>query len=136
MHRELAVRLSESRDFLAEHFTSDVSLADAAGVACISSYHFHRVFSARYGMTPHEFKSQQRFDTAKKMLIEDGLAISEIAFLLGYESAATFSTLFRRRFGMNPSEFRVEATRSYALGRIWAHKFIPHCFVMRQYSQD
>ena len=136
MHQELAIRLSDSRDFIAENFASDVSLADAANVACISSYHFHRVFTARYGMTPHEFKSQQRFETAKKLLIADNLSISEIAFSLGYESPATFSTLFRRRYGMNPTNFRRRASRSFAMGQIWAHKFIPHCFVMRQYSQD
>ena len=136
MHRELAVRLSDSRDFIAEHFDSDVSLADAASVACISSYHFHRIFTARYGMTPHQFKSQQRFERAKKLLIEGRYSISEIAYLLGYESPATFSTLFRRRFGMNPSEFRDQASRSFALGKIWGPRFIPHCFVFGYNPQD
>ena len=132
MHRELAIRLSDSRDFIAERFDTDVSVADAADIACISVYHYHRLFAARYGMTPHQFKSQQRFDQAKKLLIESEYSVSEIAFLLGYESPASFSTLFRRRFAMNPTEFRENAVHSYALGKIWAHKFIPHCFVNPQ----
>jgi AraC-like DNA-binding protein len=129
MHRDLAIRLSDSRDFIAENFATDVSLADAADIACISVYHYHRLFAARFGMTPHQFKSQQRFDRAKKLLIESDYSVSEIAFLLGYESPASFSTLFRRRFGMNPSEFREVASRSFALGKIWSYKFIPHCFI-------
>ena len=136
MHRELAARLSDSRDFIAENFSTDVSLEDAADIACISSFHFHRLFVNRFGMTPHEFKSQQRFDRAKQELLNSDLPISEIAFQLGYESPASFSTLFRRRFGMNPTEFRLQASRSFALGRIWGHRFIPHCFVFPNNPQD
>lgn len=136
MHRELVARLTNSRDFIAENFSKDVSLEDAAEVACISSFHFHRLFSNRFGMTPHEFKSQQRFDRAKKLLLEGNLSVSEIAFQLGYESPASFSTLFRRRFGMNPTEFRLQASRSFALGRIWGPRFIPHCFIFANNPQD
>lgn len=132
MHRELAARLSDSRDFIAENFTADVSLADAADIACLSVYHYHRIFAARYGMTPHQFRSQQRFEEAKRLLLNSDCAISEIAFHLGYESPASFSTLFRRRVGLNPTEFREQGVRSFALGKIWSHKFIPHCFIQQQ----
>jgi len=128
MDREVTIRLAQSRDFIAENFTSGVSLAEVADVAYMSPFHFHRLFTERYGMTPQEFKTQQRFERAKQMLIETHHSVSEIAFELGYESPATFSTQFRRRFGMNPSEFRFHACRAFALGRIWTHKFIPHCF--------
>lgn len=136
MHRELAKRLSDSRDFIAENYREGATLDDAACVACISSFHYHRLFVNRYGMTPHEFKSQLRFDQAKQQLLKTDLPVTEIAFNLGYESPASFSTLFRRRFGMNPTEFREQANRSFALGRIWGHRFIPHCFVFANIPQD
>ncbi len=124
----MAVRLSESRDYLAEHFMSRLSLAEVADVALLSQFHFHRLFTARYGMTPQKFKTQQRFERAKKLLIEGNHSVTEIAFELGYESPTTFTTLFKKRFGMSPSEFRFHACRAYALGKIWGPKYVPHCF--------
>lgn len=132
MDRDVCLRLASSRDFIAENFSAGVSLSEVADIAYMSPFHFHRLFTERYGMTPQEFKTQQRLDKAKQMLLEDSLSISEIAFHLGYESPASFSTLFRRRFGMNPSEFRFQACRAFALGKIWGPRFIPHCFTSRR----
>ncbi|MBS1700845.1 MAG: helix-turn-helix transcriptional regulator [Armatimonadetes bacterium] len=134
MDREVIHRLAISRDFLADNCAGGVSLGEVAEVATMSPFHFHRLFSQRYGMTPQEFKTQLRLDRAKELLLANTLSISEIAFELGYESPATFSTLFRKRFGLNPTEFRFRACRAYALGRIWGHRFIPHCFTSQRYS--
>ena len=51
-----------------------------------------------------------KMDEARRQLLEGRMNVSQIAAGLGYDNAAYFSRLFRRRFDMTPSE----CARSFA----------------------
>lgn len=78
------------------------SLEQIAGLAAISPYHFHRLFRATYGHTPLQHLTECRLQLARTLLLE-GRPVGEVCAEVGYESRATFSRLFRRRFGHPPS---------------------------------
>jgi len=125
------VRLYRSRDFIAEEFDRPIALEDAAREACLSPYHYHRLFVRAFGQTPHDFLTERRLDEAKRRLLQGDQPITEICFDLGYSSPGSFSTLFSRNVGMSPSEFRRERARIYSLFACWPHRFLPACFLIR-----
>jgi AraC-like DNA-binding protein len=122
------LRLERARELIAVRLDTPVSLAEAAREACLSPFHFHRLFAQAYGQTPHAFMTARRLEHAKRLLAETDHTVTDICFALGYESLGSFSTRFQRLVGCTPTEYRAGARRFFAVSRIRAHRFVPTCF--------
>lgn len=103
---EIYQRLSLARDFIEASLDKPVSLTDYAGVACLSPHHFLRLFKQVYGETPHPFLTRLRLKCALELLQKTEVPVTEICFLVGFESLGSFSTLFKRHYGKSPLAFR------------------------------
>lgn len=125
---ELFRRLCRSRDYLAARYDEPSRLADAARVACLSPYHYHRVFRQTFGETPLEFITRLRIDRAKHLLIRDELSVTDACMAVGYESLGSFSTRFRTLVGHSPAEFRRVIRRVFAAPEVAPYRFVPSCF--------
>lgn len=99
-------RVRNAIEFMRASLSLPVSLADIAGSAGLSPYHFLRVFRSVTGMPPFRFLTRMRIDAARRHLQDGDLSVTEIAALCGFRSASQFSTAFRRETGMAPREFR------------------------------
>ena len=69
MARHTVSDLILARDYLAARFNERISLREAAALAGLSPYYFHRLFANAFGETPHEFVTRLRIDHAKKLLL-------------------------------------------------------------------
>jgi AraC-like DNA-binding protein len=123
-------RLCRSRDFLAASFDRRVVLADAASEACLSPFHYHRVFAKAFGETPHDFLSRLRIDRAKELLARDTCPVTEVCLAAGYESLGSFSTRFRSAVGHSPSEYRRALRKIFPVPAIAQYRYIPSCFLI------
>jgi AraC-like DNA-binding protein len=121
-------RLCRARDLLAAGFRERLTLHRAAREACLSPFHFQRLFCRAFGETPHDFLTRLRMDAAKELLAEGDLPVTEVCLEVGYSSLGTFSSRFAARAGRPPSEFRREARRWIAPCRGWRIYIIPSCF--------
>ncbi|HEY2528793.1 MAG TPA: AraC family transcriptional regulator [Xanthobacteraceae bacterium] len=88
-----------------------LSLADLAGEAAMSPYHFLRTFRAVVGMTPHQFILHLRLHRAAVRLRRTTDSISAIAFDAGFNDLSTFNRRFRRTLGTSPRNYRVRWRR-------------------------
>ena len=123
-------RLYRSREFLAAGFDRPLRLSQAAGEACLSPFHYHRMFVRAFGETPHEFLTRRRIDRAKLLLARDELPVTEVCLAVGYESLGTFSTRFRTVVGKTPTEFRQTLRRVFPAPYVAPHRFIPACYLL------
>jgi AraC-like DNA-binding protein len=124
-------RLCRSRDYLASRLDQPLKLADAAGEACFSSFHYHRMFARAFGETPHDFLTRLRIDRAKELLARDHCPVTEVCLSVGYESLGSFSTRFRSMVGYSPSEYRRAVRKIFPVPEIAPYRFIPGCFLMQ-----
>ncbi len=131
MDDELFRRLYRSRDYLASQLDQPVRLADAARQAYMSPFHYHRLFAAAFGETPHEFLTRQRIDRAKELLARENLPVTEVCFAVGYESLGSFSSLFRAKVGHSPSQFQQQLRRIFPVPHTAIYRFIPNCYLLR-----
>jgi AraC-like DNA-binding protein len=99
-------RLCRARHRLREPGSSGWPLAKIAAEAGLSRYQFIRRFAAVFGETPHQFRQRHRLELAREMLLFGDEPVTEICLSVGFSSLGSFSTLFKRRFGMPPSSFR------------------------------
>lgn len=63
-------------------------------------------FRARLGTTVYGYLREERLRRACTLLRESSISIDNVAALVGFRSACNFSTAFRERIGVTPSEFR------------------------------
>jgi AraC-like DNA-binding protein len=72
----------------------------------MSRFHFIRLFTALFGVTPHQLRIQARLDQAKRRLLLSDAPVTDICLDVGCSSLGSFSTLFAKRVGVPPSEYR------------------------------
>ena len=77
-----------------------------AGVANLSVFHFHRIFSGLVGESLSEHVRRLRLERAAGELRRTELSVLDIALRAGYEAHEPFTRAFRDRFGMPPSAYR------------------------------
>ena len=99
-------RLSRVLDYVEQHLTDDIAVADLANVACLSIFHFTRAFSAATGISPHRYVSQRRLDRAKELIAAGNTSIIEMALMFRFSSQSSFTRAFRRATGMTPAMYR------------------------------
>lgn len=103
---ELHRRVLRGRAAIDEMIACPFDLEQAAAAAFLSPHHFHRTFSAAFGEAPHAYVERRRLARARRLLEETDAPITEICGAVGYESAPSFTTMFRRRVGMPPAAYR------------------------------
>ncbi|HEX3743927.1 MAG TPA: AraC family transcriptional regulator [Bryobacteraceae bacterium] len=108
---ELFRRVRRAQEYLHASACDDPSLDAIARQACLSPYHFHRAFTRAFGETPHAYRNRLRLERAHRLLAAGGMTITQVCGAVGFESAASFSTLFRKAYGAPPSAYRVGAPR-------------------------
>ena len=100
------VRIRRVLDFMRDNLHQNLTLAEMARQAGLSTFHFLRVFKAVTGRTPHRHLTELRVDCARRHLENGSLPVSEIAYLCGFSSPAHLSTAFTRTVGTSPSAYR------------------------------
>lgn len=71
----------------------------------ISRSHLHRKMKELSGITVHDFIINIRMEQAARMLTEQRLNVTQVAYAIGYSNQPTFSAAFRRYFGCSPTEY-------------------------------
>lgn len=104
---ELYRRLYRARDYIDSCFAQPLTVAVIARVACLSPYHFQRMFRQAFSSTPMQFLQARRLRAARRLLADTDRPITAICFDVGFESLGSFSWLFRREFGLSPRAFRL-----------------------------
>lgn len=94
-------------DFFMEHYNKEYSLADVARMANLSPYHFIKVFKAQTGKTPYDYLVDIKIDKARDMLRNNrNFTVTQICYLCGFNNLSHFTSVFKRRVGVTPSEYR------------------------------
>jgi AraC family transcriptional regulator len=103
---ELARRVGIGTSFLHANLERRVTVAEAAREACLSPFHFHRLFTSFHDVTPHRYLTRLRLQHARALLRGTTRDVTEVALACGFESLGSFTTLFTKTFGTSPARFR------------------------------
>lgn len=93
-------------EYIQTHLTEKLSVEEIAATAGYSASYFSHIFTEETGMSPYQFVVRSRVEQAQQLLKTTRLAVQEIAFQCGFNSAANFCYTFRRMTGVSPHEYR------------------------------
>jgi len=86
------------------------TLGQLAAIACMSEYHFARMFRVSFGMPPHAWIAARRIDRARALLRGSAQSLRQIALACGYADPSHFAHRFRAATGCTPAQFRLAVT--------------------------
>jgi len=93
-------------EYIDKNFTEKLTLESLANICHGSPYHMQRTFKKIKGITPVEYIQQVRVHAATKYLIQTKKTIGEIAICVGIANTPYFITLFKKKTGQTPAQFR------------------------------
>lgn len=85
---------------------SDFGVEQLCVEAAISRAHLHRKMKELTGLSTSEFIRNIRLEQATRLLREQKLNITQVAYSVGFSNVGYFSTAFRKHFGLSPREFQ------------------------------
>ncbi|MBZ9684380.1 AraC family transcriptional regulator [Mesorhizobium sp. ESP6-5] len=100
-------RMQRVLDHIDQHLNGNLDLDALSGIAAFSKYHFHRQFTATFGLSVHRYVQLARMKRASyRLAFRDAESVTDIAMDAGYDAPDAFARAFRQRFGQSPSSFR------------------------------
>jgi AraC-like DNA-binding protein len=127
---DLYRRIVQAKLFIDSNYAERIDAREIADEACYSKFHFIRTFKSIYGRTPHQYLTYVRIERAKGLL-EQEVSVTEACFAVGFDSLGSFTSLFKRRAGVTPSEYQRQQLERKAEISKEPLRFIPGCFVMQ-----
>ena len=100
---EVLQRVLEAID---RRFNETLRVEELGRLACLSPFHFARMFKLSVGKAPHAYITSKRMERARALLAEANVSIAEVARLVGFRTQAHFSGVFRKQVGVTPGQFR------------------------------
>jgi len=99
-------RIERAKAYIEDNYRDPLALADIAGVACISKFHFCRIFKKTEGICFKDYLNNVRIEKAKELLKDKKISIAEVAFEVGFHSLSHFTSLFKNHLNISPGNFR------------------------------
>mgnify|MGYP003482463982 CR=1 FL=1 len=97
-------------DYIDDHYSQPLTLEVLADMCHGSPYHLQRTFKRIKNMTPVEYIQMVRIAHAKVQLNTSDKTIGEVGILVGLPNTPYFITLFKKKTGYTPLQYRKEYT--------------------------
>lgn len=104
--------IRKAGEYINKYYYKNITVEELTAVAGYSEAQLRRLFSKVYGCSPKEYILKRKIEHSKRILSEESEKnVEEIAELLGFCSSAYFCSVFKKKCGMSPGEYR-EAFRT------------------------
>lgn len=98
--------ITRAKQFIRENQAEELSLGQVAKAVNASSFYFCKMFKKGTGLNFTEYVCRVRIESAKNLLLNPNLRISEIAYQVGFQSLTHFNRVFKKIVGEAPTEYR------------------------------
>lgn len=105
-------RLNRVVDYIHDHLKEEIGLNRLAEVACLSPYHWHRIYTAIRGETIAATVKRLRLQRAVDRLANTELTIKVISERAGYASVASFCRAFKEVYRQSPAAYRMSGSHA------------------------
>lgn len=100
----LSPDIGRTLNYILENITDELNLEELADLANLSCSQYKQKFKKQMGISPRHFINQQKIEHAKILLL-DGLSVTDIAMLLNFNTSSYFSTVFKKYTSLTPREY-------------------------------
>jgi len=103
---ESSKRLDAVLKYISDNYASSIHLQDVADIACMTTNSFCRFFKKMTNKSFTQFLNEVRVRNASRLLLEDSNSISQVCYMVGYNSITNFYKQFKQIMGCTPNLYR------------------------------
>jgi AraC-like DNA-binding protein len=118
-----ARHLLKAKDLADARYFEALDVDDMARAAGLSRAHFSREFRAAFGESPHAYLLTRRMERAAALLRNTDRSVAEVCFSVGLQSVGSFTSSFKRTYGVTPTAYRASFPPAAAAA------MVPACIV-------
>lgn len=96
--------IEKACEFIRANHTESITLEQLCRIACLSPFHFHRIFVGIKGISPHDYLVHCRIRKARELLL-NGYSIAGTAVETGFVDQSHFTRCFKRMMGTTPGRY-------------------------------
>ena len=113
-----ARHLLRAKDLADARYFEPLGVDDLARAAGLSRAHFTREFRAAFGESPHTYLLTRRMERAAALLRSTDHSVADICFSVGLQSVGSFTSSFKRTYGVSPTGYRAAFPPAAASARV------------------
>jgi len=110
--------IQKAIDYIEENLTEEMDIQDIAAKACVSAFHFQRIFYILCGFTVGEYIRNRRLSIAAEELSKSDAKVIDVAIKYGYDSPDSFTRAFTKFHGISPSAAKLKGAKLKSFARI------------------
>lgn len=103
----------QAMQYIHQHYDGDLRVKDIAAAVNVHPNYLHRIFKRQTGESVLEYITRYRVEKAKMLLAQADIPITEIADYVGMNTRQYFSSVFKKRTGSTPVEYRKSVRTSF-----------------------
>ena len=97
--------IEKAVEFIHSNYMHDITVEKIAQHLNLDRTYFSVIFKKRTGLSPKQYILSYRMNIAATLIIKKDITISVVATSFGYSYLYTFSKMFKRHFGISPSNY-------------------------------
>ncbi len=101
--KDLFRKLHLAKFYIDTEYMSIKSISQIARESCLSEYHFLRLFKLLFNQSPYQYLLERKLDHAHKLVLDEGMNVTEVASRMHYQDIASFSKAYKKKYGYTPS---------------------------------
>jgi AraC-like DNA-binding protein len=101
-----ARHLLKAKDLADARYWESIGVEQMAEAAGLSRAHFSREFRATFGESPHSYLLTRRMERAAALLRNTDRSVADVCLSVGLQSIGSFTSSFKRTYGVTPTEYR------------------------------
>lgn len=98
--------IEQITEWIDQHYSERLTLEVLADISHGSPYHLQRLFKRVKGISPNEYTQQVRLTKAIEKLETTKQSVADTGMAVGFSSTPYFITLFKKKFGVTPADYR------------------------------
>jgi len=106
-------RIRRVTTYINNQLDKKILLEQLSGLACLSPFHFIRVFETVMGQSPQEYVFKKRMEQAGFNLLRRDCSVTDVTFSVAYQTPSSFCKAFKNYYRMSPRKFRDSTTEDY-----------------------
>ena len=103
---DLYNRFVDARAYIDNNIGTAFKIKQAAAIACVSLFHFNRLFRQYFFISPYQYYLIRKTEAAARLLTTTEISVSEIASQLGFPDIASFTRRFTHIYHVSPTIYR------------------------------
>lgn len=107
--------LREMLGYIQNNYMKKISLKNLSQSASVSEGKCCKLFSKYIGMTPNCYLLNYRLQKGRELLVNSSASVTEIALATGFCGGSYFTQIFRKQYGVTPTEYRKKSQVKYSV---------------------